>query len=186
MDFDRLWNVADLSRSPRKLSPPDVTFVRATVPKALAAFPRVKAPARIHHPAGFTVSGAPVGTFLRSALLLAGQKALGRRFGGAAFYEDVERDLALWIMRSHFHHGYPKGTHCCSQCTLAVYPVLEAGAIRYFDCKALASDVRSLLRNGEWRFATPPTPAMARWALDPPGRSTSPRSGGNTKVAPRR
>ena len=36
-------------------------------------------------------------------------------------------------MRSHFHHGYPKGVHCCVQCTLAVIPVLDAGAIRYFD-----------------------------------------------------
>ena len=173
MDFDRLWIVADRARVPQKLSPPDVAFVRETVPEALSAFPRVVAPAKFRHPAGFTVSGAPVGTFLRSALLLAGQKALGRRFGGAAFYEDVERDLALWIMRSHFHHGNPKGTHCCTQCTLAVYPVLEAGAIRFFDCAALATDVRSLIRNGEWRFATPPNPTMARWALEPPSRSSA-------------
>ena len=179
MDFDRLWNVADLARRAQQLSSADATFVRKTVPEALAAFPRVKVPAKIRHPAGFTVSGAPVGTFVRSALLLSGQKALGRRFGGATFYEDVERDLALWIMRSHFHHGYPKGTHCCTQCTLAVYPVLEAGAIRFFDCAALAAEVRSLIHNGEWRFATPPAPAMARWALEPPGRPASQPSSGS-------
>jgi hypothetical protein len=57
-----------------------------------------------------------------SALLIAGQKALGRRFGGAEFYERVEKDLAFGIMRSHFHHGYPKGAHCCVQCTLGVMP----------------------------------------------------------------
>ena len=99
---------------------------------ALQSFPLIKLPKTIRHPGGFTVSGAPVGTFLRSALLIAGQKALGRRFAGHAFFENVERDLALGVMRSHFHHEYPKGTHCCVQCTLAVYPVLEAGAIRLF------------------------------------------------------
>ena len=57
--------------------------------------------------------------------------------------------------------------------------VLEAGAIRYFDCAALAADVRSLIHNGEWRFATPPAPAMARWALEPPGRPASQRSSGS-------
>ena len=51
----------------------------------------------------------------------------------------MEKDLAFGIMRSHFHHGYPKGVHCCAQCTLAVIPVLEAGAIRYFDCRELSS-----------------------------------------------
>ena len=165
MDFDRLWIVADRARSSKKLEASDAAFVRDTVPRDLADFPRVDVPAKFRHPSGFTVSGAPVGTFFRSALLLAGQKALGRRFGGAPFYEDVERDLALWIMRSHFHHGYPKGTHCCTQCTLAVYPVLEANAIRYFDCATLAEDVRSLIRNKKWRFATPPNPAMAQWSL---------------------
>ena len=51
---------------------------------------------------------------MKSALLLAGQKALGRRYGGSLFYETVEKELALGIMRSHFHHGYPKGTYCCT------------------------------------------------------------------------
>jgi hypothetical protein len=68
-------------------------------------------------------------------------------------------------MRSHFHHGYPKGTHCCVQCTLAVYPVLEARAIRYFDCAELARDLRRLIREGGWRFSKPANPKLARWAL---------------------
>ena len=44
-------------------------------------YPRLKLPATVRYPAGFSVSGASVGTFLRSALLIAGQKALGRRCG---------------------------------------------------------------------------------------------------------
>ena len=137
MDLDTLWAVADRARAKPRLSPKDVSFVRDVVPRQLDAFPRVTFPARIRHPAGFSISGASVGTFLRAALLIAGQKALGRRCGGSEFYERVERDLAFGIMRSHFHHGYPKGVHCCVPCTLAVIPVLDAGAIRYFDCREL-------------------------------------------------
>jgi hypothetical protein len=165
MDFNTLWQVADRARLQRKLHPADVAFVRDLVPAELVAFPRLNVPRAIRHPAGFSVSGAPVGTFLRSALLIAGQKALGNRCGGSPFYERVERDLAFGIMRSHFHHGYPKGTHCCVQCTLAVFPVLEAGAIRYFDCAELARGLRRLIREGGWRFSKPGNPKLTRWAL---------------------
>jgi hypothetical protein len=165
MDFDNLWTVAERARMRERLSSEDIAFVQEVVPKELESFPHLDLPKTIRHPARFSLSGAPVGTFLRSALLIAAQRALGHRFGGAAFYESVERDLAFGIMRSHFHHGYPKGTHCCVQCTLAVYPVLEAGAIRYFDCRQLSQDVKRLLTEGKWRFVKPPNANMVRWAL---------------------
>ena len=160
-----LWTVADRARTKGKLPAADIEFVRNVVPMKLESFPRMSLPKSIRHPGGFSVSGAPVGTFLRSALLIAGQKALGDRYGGSAFYERVEKDLAFGIMRSHFHHGYPKGTHCCVQCTLAVYPVLEAGAIRYFDCAELADNLRKLIRKGQWRFSGSVNPKLVRWAL---------------------
>jgi hypothetical protein len=165
MDFDTLWGVADRARARSRLAPKDISFVRDVVPDELDAFPKLKLPATVRHPAGFSISGASVGTFLRSALLVAGQKALGRRCGGHEFYERVEKDLAFGIMRSHFHHGYPKGAHCCVQCTLAVIPVLDAGAIRYFDCRELASAARRLVRQRQWRFAKSADPRMVRWAL---------------------
>ena len=165
MDFDTLWVVADRARTKPRLAPEEISFVRNVAPEQFDSFPDLKLPARIRHPAGFSISGASVGTFLRGALLVAGQKALGRRFGGAEFYERVEQDLAFGIMRSHFHHGYPKGVHCCVQCTLAVIPVLDAGAIRYFDCRELSSAVRGLVRQRRWRFAKPADPRMVRWAL---------------------
>lgn len=169
MDFETLWDVAERARTGRRLSSTDIAFVRHVAPAALDAFPRLTLPKTVRHPGGFSVSGAPVGTFLRSALLLSGQRALGRRFGQSAFYEAVEKDLAFGIMRSYFHHGYPKGTHCCIQCTLAVYPVLAAGAIRYFDCGPLSRDVRRLITEGKWRFASPANPKMVSWALDGEG-----------------
>lgn len=169
VSLERLWVVADRARGRGSLSRDDIAFIRDSLPASLASFPKVKAPSRIRHPGGFTVSGAPVGTLLRSALLIAGQKALGRRFRGHAFFENVERDLALGIMRSHFHHGYPKGTHCCAQCTLAVYPVLEIGANRYFDSGPLAAQVRQLVRKRQWRFAGAVNAAMVRWSLGTTG-----------------
>ena len=164
-DFDTLWAVADRARARARLASEDVSFVREVVPEEFDSFPKLKLPAKVRHPAGFSISGAPVGTLFRGALLVAGQKALGRRFAGSEFYERVEQDLALRIMRSHFHHGYPKGVHCCVQCTLAVIPVLDAGAIRYFDCRELSQAVRLLIRQRKWRFAKPVDPRMVRWAL---------------------
>ena len=165
MDFNTLWDVADRSRGRGRLSPKDMSFVRDIVPHQLESFPRLELPTSIRHSAGFSISGASVGTFLRGALLVAGQKALGKRFGGSEFYEHVERDLAFGIMRSHFHHGYPKGAHCCVQCTLAVIPVLDAGAIRYFDCRELSRSVRRLVRQRQWRFAKPADRRLMCWAL---------------------
>jgi hypothetical protein len=165
MDFDTLWVVADRARARPRLAPKDVSFIRHVAPDQLDSFPRLKLPASIRHPAGFSIAGASVGTFVRSALLVAGQKALGRRFGGSEFYERVEKDLAFRIMRSHFHQGHPKGVYCCVQCTLAVIPVLEAGAIRYFDCRELSGSVRRLVRQRQWRFARPVDPRIVRWAL---------------------
>ena len=169
--FDTLWGVADRARAGGRLSSADIAFVRRVVPSTLDAFPRLTLPKSIRHPAGFSVSGAPVGTFLRSALLLSAQRAMGRRYGGSAFYETVERDLAFGIMRSYFHHGYPKGAHCCVQCTLAAYPVLEARAIRYFDCAPLSREVRRVITERKWRFASPVNPKMLRWSLDLNGTS---------------
>jgi len=165
VDLDPVWSVAERARARSPLSPGDVAFVRSVAPDRFDDYPRLKLPATVRHPAGFRVSGASVGTFLRSALLIAGQKALGRRCGGDEFYERVEKDLAFGIMRSHFHNQYPKGVHCCPQCTLAVIPVLDAGAIRYFDCRELSRAVRLLVRKRKWRFARRVDPRMVAWAL---------------------
>src|SRR5262245_44031562 len=165
MDLNTLWVIADRARASARLGAEDVSFVRHIAPDQLDSFPRLKLPTSARHPAGFAIAGASVGTFVRGALLVAGQKALGRRFGGSEFYERVERDLAFRIMRSHFHNGYPKGVHCCVQCTLAVIPVLEAGAIRYFDCRDLSRSVKRLVQQRQWRFAKPADPRMVRWAL---------------------
>lgn len=170
MDYERLFAAAERARSGKALSRDDRDFVRDVVPGELALFPSIEPPTMLAHPGGFRVRGAPVRTFVSSALLSAGARALGPRFGGHPFYERVEDDLALRVMRSHFHNGHPKGTHCCTACTLAVLPVLEANAIRYFDGPALAKQVRTLIASRGWRFATPGNASMLSWSLR--GKST--------------
>ena len=165
MDFIRLFEIAEKARARERLSPKDAMFVRKVAPEELGDLHRHSLPAGVRHPAGFTVTGAPVRTFVRSALLLAGQRVLGERYEESEFYTTVERDLAFGIMRSHFHNGYPKGTFCCTQCTLAIYPVLEANAIRYFDCATLAKAVEELIARRQWRFAKRPQHRMVEWAL---------------------
>ena len=165
MDLDRLLDIAERARTRGALNATDKQYIAEEIPRQLADFPRMKLPGQVRHPAGFVVKGAPVGTLLRSALLVAGQRVLGRRFGGARFYEEVEKDLAMQIMRTHFHHGAPKGTHCCAQCTLLVVPVLESGAIRWFDCREQLRNVQRVVRGKQWRFRTTPNGAMLDWAL---------------------
>jgi hypothetical protein len=163
--LDTLLAVADRARLRRLLPPDDVLWVTKIAPDQLNSLQTLKLPASIKHPTGFSVSGASVRTFVQSALIVAGQKALGRRFDASEFYERVERDLAFGIMRSNFHLGYPKGAYCCVQCTLATIPVLDAGAIRYFDCRELSRAVKLLIQKRKWRFAKPVDPRMVRWAL---------------------
>lgn len=79
MDLDALWMVADRVQQKSRLTPKDVSFIRDVAPEQFKAFPKLKLPPSIRHPAGFAISGASVGTFLRSALLVAGRKALGKR-----------------------------------------------------------------------------------------------------------
>jgi hypothetical protein len=168
MDYDRLFQVADRSRGRARLPDADVAFVRDDIPKAMADFPYFERPKSIDHPSGFKVTGAPTGTFTKSALLLAGQKALGRRAGGHRFYDKVERELAMNITGAFFTGKTPKGAFCCSQCTLAILPVLEAQAIRYLECKPLAENVRGLIEDRRWRFKGAQNARMLKWSLEGP------------------
>jgi hypothetical protein len=45
------------------------------------------------------------------------------------------------------------------------FPRFDAGAIRYFDCRELSRSVKRIVRQRQWRFATPCDPRMVRWAL---------------------
>jgi len=96
-----------------------------------------------------------------AALLIAGQKALGKRFGGSDFYERVEKDLAF-------------GASCARIFTTAIRRVYIAvfsahlRAIRYFDCRELFVALRRIVRQRQWRFAKSTDPRIVRWALGDP------------------
>lgn len=165
MDYDRLFTLADDARAGRRLQPDDVEFLGVDIPAEREGVPWHVHPKSVKHPAGFLISGAPVRTFTRCALLLAGQKAFGKRYEKSPFYQRAEADLALSITSAYFNGKAPKGAFCCKQCTLAVLTVLEADAIHHFDGPALAKGIRKIIRNGEWRFNTAPNAKMLEWAL---------------------
>lgn len=169
MNFELLLRIADKARTGARLSPEENRYIAVTVPEELAGYPRIEWPARARHPAGFTINGAVVRTFAKCALVIAARGALGVQYGRKSrFYSQVESDLALGIMRAHFLHGDPKGVFCCPPCTLAVLPVLEAGAIHWLDGRKLAPEVRVLIEKRGWRFARFKNTAMLRWALHGP------------------
>ena len=96
--------------------------------------------------------------------IVAGQKAL---------WPEVRRRRVLRARREG-----PRRSASCARifttatrraCTAAprapsVIPVLDAGAIRYFDCRELSSAVRRLVRQRQWRFAKSTDPRLVRWA----------------------
>jgi hypothetical protein len=167
MNYDQLWMAGEKARRRDRFMPNERHFIVEIVPRDLSEFPKITIPTRATHPAGFSLSGAPVRTFLKSVLVLSAHRALGPRFDRRSeFYNRVAADLAFGIMRSHFHHGHPKGTYCCAQCTLAVYPVLRAGALPWFDCQTLANTVRGLIERKRWRFSNSTNPRMVAWALE--------------------
>lgn len=165
MDLERALVLGELVKTGKRPAAAELNFAREELPSACSHFPDLELPRSVRHPGGFTVSGAPVGTFARVAMLFAGRSAYGPRYRGSPFYQAIETDLAMRIMRASFHGGAPKGAFCCKQCTLAILPALEAGTIRYFDGKALSGNVRGLIKDGAWRFNTAPNAAMLRWAL---------------------
>jgi len=166
MDFSRLWLIGERARKRIRLTREERKFVGEIVPAELLPLPSLPYPAKVRHPAGFSLSGAPVRTLTRSTLVLCAFWALGPKYDAkSGFYHRIAADLALGIMRANFHYGEPKGTFCCAQCTLIILPVLEAGALRWFDGQALADDVRRLVEKKQWRFSGTTNRPLLNWAL---------------------
>ena len=54
--LDSLWDVADRARAKPRLAPKDISFVRDVAPEQFDAFPKLKLPPTVRHPAGFASS----------------------------------------------------------------------------------------------------------------------------------
>lgn len=168
--LERIVELSERAKNGGKFTQEEKTYISVELPRVLKDYPDLDFPRKIKHPAGFSVSGAPVRTFLKSMLLMLGRRALGHRFGGhSEFYEKVERDLAFHIMRSHFHNQYPKGTFCCAKCTLAILPVLRMKAIRWFDCQESADSIEEVVINKQWRYSHFNDQKMLNWSFSRKG-----------------
>ena len=165
MYIERLVELSEQAKNGGKFTREEKTYIDVELPKLLKDYPDIDVPRKFKHPAGFSVSGAPVRTFLKSMLLMSGRRALGHRFGGSEFYEKVEYDLAFHIMRSHFHNQYPKGTFCCAKCTLAILPALRMKTIRWFDCEESADSILEVVNEKQWRYSNFKNQNMLDWSL---------------------
>lgn len=171
MIFEKILEIGDRARWRARLPADDRLFLREEIPREMAAFPSIIYPPRMRHPGGFTISGAVVRTFVKAALVLGARRAFGRRFDAEVeFYDRVARDLTLGMALSHFRHGDPKGAYCCAHCTLAIYPVLQARALRLVDCGQLSEAVRGLIESRGWRFSRATSPKVIQWSLRGEGR----------------
>ena len=110
MELDQLWEVADRARNSAKVSQEDSGFVRRELPELLSDFPHLKLPKRISHPAGFAVTGASIGTFVRCASLIAAKRVLGARYKGfrllrvhreGSRFENHAIALPPWLSEGH-------------------------------------------------------------------------------------
>lgn len=166
MNFERILEIGDRARFAGKLSPDDQVFVREAIPLELGMFPQITCPSRMRHPSGVLISGAVVRTFIKCAMVLGARRVLGPKYyASSSFYDRVACDLLLGMTLSHFQHGDPKGAYCCAQCTLAFYPVLKAQALRWVDCKRMASNVKSLIEQRKWRFSPSTSTKLIAWSL---------------------
>ena len=101
MDFDTLWTIAERARTRQRLPSEDIAFVREVVPTELDSFPHVQLPKAIRHPAGFSISGAPVGTFLRSALSNCRTEGAGQQVRRFGLLRNCRKGPGLW------DHAFP-------------------------------------------------------------------------------
>ena len=84
---------------------------------------------------------------------------------GFDFYEHVESDVAFGDHALALPSRLSEGHVLLRAVHARGTAVLETNAIRYFDCRPLAKNVRPMVAAREWRFTNPPSARMLKWML---------------------
>lgn len=125
------------------LTPSDRELIKHDLPALLVDIPTIHTIREYTHPVGTKLTGAPPRTYLKAYSLILGKKAFGtKEVTGHPFFEQLERELTLGIMRSNFEQGHPKGYYCCKICTMAVFPLFDLNLLYLLSGKKIAEDVR--------------------------------------------
>jgi len=135
------------------LTQAEKTYIKDDLPLLLVDIPTIHTIREYTHPVGTRLTGAPPRSYLRAYSLILGKKAFGTRdLIGHPFFDEIEKDLTIGIMRSNFEQGHPKGYYCCKICSMAIFPVLEMDLLHKLSGKEFASAVRPRIEARDPQF----------------------------------
>ena len=141
------------------LTPEEKSYIKNDLPAILVDIPTIHAVREYTHPVGVKLSGAPPRSYLKAYSLILGKKAFGtRKLIDHPFYETIEKELTLHIMRGSYEYDRPRGYYCCKICTMAVFPLFDLNLLHLISGKKIAEVVRSKIQARE-PFFTQGVPA---------------------------
>ena len=153
MDLSRLNELIVKVHDHLTLTPAERTYIKEDLPSFLLDIPTIHTIREYTHPVGTRLTGAPPRSYLRAYSLILGKKAHGtREMIGHPFFDEIEKDLTIGIMRSNFEQGHPKGYYCCKICSMAIFPVLEMDLLHKLSGKEIANIVRPRIEARDPQF----------------------------------
>jgi len=141
------------------LSIAEKTYIKQDLPAILVDIPTIHMVREYTHPVGVRLTGAPPRSYITAYALILGKKAFGtRELIDHPFYEIIEKELTLHIMRGTYEYDRPRGYYCCKICTMAVFPLFDLNLLHLISGKKIAEVVRSKIQARE-PFFTQGVPA---------------------------
>lgn len=125
------------------LTQAEKSYIREDLPALLVDIPTIHTVREYIHPVGVKLTGAPPRSYITAYALILGKKAFGtRELIAHPFYETIEKELTLHIMRGTYEHNRPRGYYCCKICTMAVFPLFDLNLLHLISGKKIADEMR--------------------------------------------
>lgn len=143
MDLQKFNTLIFKIHDRQALSPADKTYIKNDLPAILVDIPTIHTVREYNHPVGVRLTGAPPRSYITSYALILAKKAFGtRELIDHPFYETIEKELTLHIIRGSYEYNRPKGYYCCKICTMAVFPLFDLNMLHLISGKKIADEVR--------------------------------------------
>jgi hypothetical protein len=135
------------------LTQAEKTYIKDDLPLILVDIPTIHTIREYTHPVCTRLTGAPPRSYLKAYSLILGKKAFGtREMIGHPFFDEIEKELTIGIMRSNFEYDRPKGYYCCKICSMAIFPLLEMDLLHKLSGKEIAYAVRPRIEARDPQF----------------------------------
>lgn len=129
------------------------SYIREDLPALLVDIPTIHTVREYIHPVGVKLTGAPPRSYITAYALLLEKKAYGTREQVPhPFYETLEKELTLHIMRGTYEYDRPRGYYCCKICTMAVFPLYDLDLLHLISGRQIADAVRPRILTREPYF----------------------------------